>query len=570
MKKNIIIKEQGNNEDIDFLHNELNIDKNLANLLVQKNIKTFDEAKKFFRPEIENLHDPFKMADMSKAVSRLNKALLSNEKILVYGDYDVDGTTSVAMTYAFLKERHNYLDFYIPDRYDEGYGISFKSIDYAGENGFNLVIALDCGIKAVEKIEYAKQKGIDYIICDHHTPGSKIPDAVAVLDPKREDCNYPYKELSGCGVGFKFLQAYTLSKGIDFKEVFKYIDLVAVSIASDIVDIKGENRILAHFGLKKLSEDPTLGFKAIKRIAGVDTKEMTISDCVFKIGPRINAAGRIKSGKYAVQLMISENLKEAVEFGNQIDKYNTDRKNVDREITHQAIRMIGNNIELRNRKSTVLYNPKWHKGVVGIVASRLTETYYRPTVILTESNGFATGSARSVSDFNLYAAIESCSHLLENFGGHTFAAGLTLKIENVETFSKTFEKFVIENIKEEQTIPSIYVDEEISFEDITPKFIRILKQFSPFGPGNMSPVFYTKNILDTGKSTPVGKNKEHIKLDMVDENGIIIQGIAFSLSNKYKEIKDGKRFDICYSLEENVFRGKSTIQARVKEIIIQD
>ncbi len=570
MQKKIIIKPKGKENDILHLQDVLNIDEILANLLVQKGIKSFDEAKYFFRPELAQLHDPFMMKDMDKAVSRLNKAITGKEKILVYGDYDVDGTTSVALVYSFLKDIHSYIDYYVPDRYKEGYGVSEQGIEYAKETGVSLIIALDCGIKAIEKIDYAKQNGIDFIICDHHTPDEKIPNASAVLDPKRVDCNYPYKELSGCGVGFKFLQAFSNRKGIPFDNLLKYIDLVVISIASDIVDVTGENRILAHFGLKKLNNDPITGLKAIKKIAGVENKTLTISDCVFKIGPRINAAGRIKSGKYAVQLMVSEDVSEAKVFGRQIDEYNTDRKSFDRNITHEALRMIGNDIVLRNKKSTVLYNKDWHKGVIGIVASRLTETYYRPTVILTESNGLATGSARSVSDFNLYSAVLACSHLLENFGGHTFAAGLTLKVENIEEFSKCFEKYVSDNIKKRQTIPVVDVDAEINFSDITPKFFRILKQFAPFGPGNMSPVFLTEEVTDAGNSSPTGKSREHLKLHMKDINDVEFPGIAFSLSHHYQEISKNKKFLVCYSIEENEFRGKVNLQAGVKEIQIEE
>ncbi len=570
MQKKIFLKPKGNEETISHLQEVLSVDRPISVILTQRGITGFDEAKDFFRPELKNLLDPFLMKDMNKAVERLEKAIQKNEKILVYGDYDVDGTTSVALVYSFLRGKHNSLDYYIPDRYSEGYGISFKGIDYAKETGASLVIALDCGIKAVEKIEYANSKGIDFIICDHHTAGDKIPNAIAVLDPKRPDCDYPFKELSGCGVGFKLLQAFSNRNSISFDYLYSFIDLVAVSIASDIVPVIGENRILTYFGLKKLNENPLKGLNAIKKIAGINGTSMTVSDCVFKIGPRINAAGRIKSGKEAVSLLISEDIQKAKEFGEQIDLYNTDRKNFDRNITHEALREMGNNIDFRNKKSTVIYNKDWHKGVVGIVASRLTETYYRPTVVLTESNGFAAGSARSVADFNLYKAIDSCSHLLENFGGHTFAAGLTLKIENIQKFTECFEKYVSENITEAQQIPIVETDIELNFYDITPKFFRIIKQLAPFGPGNMSPVFVTKNILDTGKTSPVGKNKEHLKMEMTDSEGNILSGIGFSLAHNLKKIKEKVPFTICYSLEENNFRGEITIQAMVKEIFFED
>ncbi|NPA44751.1 MAG: single-stranded-DNA-specific exonuclease RecJ [Chlorobi bacterium] len=571
MKKKIIIKPAGDKKIVEHLQDVLNINKTLANLLAQRGIKTYDEAKAFFRPDINELHDPFLMKDMDKAVSRLNKALSKNENILIYGDYDVDGTTSVALVYSFLRKYTEQISYYIPDRYDEGYGISYKGIDYAFKNNYSLVIALDCGIKAVEKIKYANDKKVDFIICDHHTPGDKIPDAVAVLDPKREDCNYPDKNLSGCGVGFKFMQAFANRRKIDFSELAEFIDLVAVSIASDIVPVIGENRILAYHGLEKLHKNPLKGLETIKKLSGVKDSKLTISDCVFKIGPRINAAGRIKSGSDAVRLLVEEDNTLATEIAQQIDVYNTERKNLDRDITHEALRIIGNSIELRNKKTTVLYGKDWHKGVVGIVASRLTETYYRPTIVLTESHGLATGSARSVSDFNIYDAIDACSDLLENFGGHKFAAGLTLKIENVEKFAECFEKYVSENITEEQLTPVVKVDDELSFSDINRKFFNVMRQMAPFGPGNMSPVFYTKNLKDAGGTRQVGANKEHLKLDMVDENGVVMQGIAFSLApDCYKPIAKKEKFSICYSIDKNEFRGNVTLQLRVKDIFFEE
>jgi len=571
MKMKIIIKPEGDKKIVEHLQDVLSINKTLANLLAQRGIKTYDEAKVFFRPDINELHDPFLMKDMDKAVSRLNKALSKNENILIYGDYDVDGTTSVALVYSFLRKYTEQINFYIPDRYDEGYGISYKGIDYASENNYSLVIALDCGIKAVEKIKYANDKKVDFIICDHHTPGDKIPDAVAVLDPKREDCNYPDKNLSGCGVGFKFMQAFANRKQIDFSELAEFIDLVAVSIASDIVPVIGENRILAFHGLEKLHKNPLKGLETIKKLSGVKDSKLTISDCVFKIGPRINAAGRIKSGADAVRLLVEEDNTLATEIAQQIDVYNTERKSLDRDITHEALRIIGNSIELRNKKTTVLYGEDWHKGVVGIVASRLTETYYRPTIVLTESHGLATGSARSVSDFNVYDAIDSCSDLLENFGGHKFAAGLTLKIENVEKFAECFEKYVSENITEEQLTPVVKVDTELSFSDIDRKFFSVMRQMAPFGPGNMSPIFYTKNIKDAGGTRQVGANKEHLKLDMVDEDGVVMQGIAFSLApDFYKPIARKEKFSICYSIDKNEFRGNVTLQLRVKDIFFEE
>ena len=570
MDKKVILKEKGDEVVIRHLQDVLGINEVLATLLVQRSITTYDEAETFFRPSLDDLHDPFLMKDMDRAIARLNKALLQNEKILIYGDYDVDGTTSVALVYSFLKKQFKQIGYYIPDRYSEGYGISFQGIDFAEANNFSLIIALDCGIKAVDKIDYANKKNIDFIICDHHTPGDKIPNAIAVLDPKRSDCEYPDKNLSGCGVGFKLLQAFSDSNGVSFEELYGLIDLTAVSIASDIVPVIGENRILAFYGLKKLYENPITGLKTIKTIAGVKDKKLTISDCVFKIGPRINAAGRIESGMSAVELLISENTKDAHGFAKAIDVFNTERKELDRSITHDALRTIGTDIDLRNRKSTVVYNKDWHKGVVGIVASRLTETYYRPTVVLGESNGMASGSARSVSDYNIYDAINACSRLLESFGGHKFAAGLSLKVENVDAFSECFEKYVSETITPEQLVPVIQVDAELSFSDIDRKFFNVMNQMAPFGPGNMSPVFITKNVKDTGNSRRVGANKEHLKLEVVDKDGVIMPGIAFSFEPEYYEkmSSDSKPcFDICYSINKNEFHGKINIQLSVKEII---
>ncbi len=577
MNKKVLIKERGDEGVIKHLQKVLQKDgillnETLANLLVQRGITTFDEAKTFFRPSLDDLHNPFLMKDMDKAVARLDKALLQNEKILIYGDYDVDGTTSVALVYSFLRKYFNKIGYYVPDRYSEGYGISFAGIDFAEEHHYSLIIALDCGIKAVDKIDYANKKKIDFIICDHHTPGDKIPDALAVLDPKRPDCTYPDKNLSGCGVGFKFLQGFSDRKNIPFEELTDLIDLTAVSIASDIVPVIGENRILAWYGLQKLNNNPITGIKTIKNIAGVKDKQLSISDCVFKIGPRINAAGRIESGMSAVELLISENSKAAHGFAKNIDAFNTERKELDRNITHDALRLIGTDIDLRNRKSTVVYNKDWHKGVVGIVASRLTETYYRPTIVLGESEGLATGSARSVSDYNIYDAIDACSDLLESFGGHKFAAGLTLKTENVTAFSDCFEKYVSETITDEQLIPVITVDSKIKFSDIDAKFYRIMKQMAPFGPGNMSPVFLTEDVQDTGKSSRVGVNKDHLKLEIVDEDGIVMPGIGFSFEPDYFErisANPKPKFDVCYSINENEFRGKKDLQLIVKEIIFK-
>jgi single-stranded-DNA-specific exonuclease len=567
MKKYWKIKEKGSRSEVDKLVYELNINYVLANLLVQRGISTFDKAKEFFRPGLENLHDPFLMKDMKAAVDRLNEAIANNQKILIYGDYDVDGTTSVALTYSFLRKRYENIDYYIPDRYTEGYGISFKGIDYAAEHNISLIIALDCGIKANEKILYACNKNIDFIICDHHTPGNTLPEAVAVLDPKRSDCNYPFTELSGCGVGFKLLQAFSRENNIPEDELLEYIDLLAVSIASDIVPITGENRILTHYGLKKLEENPCTGLKAIKCVAGIEDKALTVEDIVFRIGPRINAAGRMESGKQAVDLLISGNPDEAFVLCDKINTHNQTRRNIDKNITEEAIKEI-KAFNKKYKYSTVLFNPDWHKGVVGIVASRLIETYYRPTIVLTESNGFATGSARSVDGFDLYEAINECSSLLESFGGHMYAAGLTLKKENVYKLRERFEEVVSERIAPEQLVPQIEIDAELNFADITPKFFRILKQFEPFGPGNMNPVFFAENVADNGQGRRVGTGGEHLKLNLIQEENPFddIPAIAFGQGDKFEKITGGNTFDIAYSIAENHFRGETKLQLNIKDI----
>jgi len=550
------------------LAEELQVDTSLSNLLMQRGIRSKDDARAFFKPDLADLHDPFLMADMNIAVDRIGSAIARNEKILVYGDYDVDGTTSVAMIYSFFKERYQNIGYYIPDRYKEGYGVSLEGIDYASENNYNLIIALDCGIKAVDKIKYARSKQIDFIVCDHHLPAETIPDAVAVLDPKREDCSYPYKELSGCGVGFKLIQAYSRINGIPFDELIPYLDLVAVSIASDIVPVTGENRILAHFGLIQLNKNPRTGLKSIIKISGMSGKQIGIDDIIYKIGPRINAAGRIESGEKAVDLLTSMDERLAVEMSSKIDDFNQTRRNIDRSITQEALQMISSNPRLNNSKSTVLYNPNWHKGVIGIVASRLTETYYRPTVILTESNGFATGSARSVLGYDLYQAIDACGDLLENFGGHMFAAGLTLKKENIELFQERFEKVVSETITDDQLIPKVEIDTQIDFSDISENFYSTLKQFQPFGPGNMAPVFMSSSVFDNGSGRLVGSSSEHLKLELLQKEDPYHQfpAIGFSMVEHFSLIRDGKPFDICYSIEENEFRGNITLQLNLKDI----
>ncbi|TKG88621.1 single-stranded-DNA-specific exonuclease RecJ [Puteibacter caeruleilacunae] len=562
------LKDQGDSNEVKHLSAALNVDMTIARLLVQRGIKTFEEAKAFFRPKLSDLHDPFLMKDMDKAVERLERAIETDERVLIYGDYDVDGTTSVAMMYMFLKSKFTNIEYYIPDRYSEGYGISNQSIEYAQEKKITLVIALDCGIKAADKIEKAAELGIDFIVCDHHNPDDEIPDAVAVLDPKRKDCSYPYKDLSGCGVGFKLLQAYSIKHHLPEDQLNDLLDLVVVSIASDIVPVTGENRVLAHFGLKKLNTDPSLGLKTIIKYSGMLGMEHSISDIVFKIGPRLNASGRIEHGKKSVKILVVEDEEEATRLGEEINSYNEIRKTLDRDITQEALNMITEDPESSGQCTTVLYNRDWHKGVVGIVASRLTESFYRPTVIMTESNGMATGSARSVKDFDLYEAIGKCSDLLESYGGHMYAAGMTMKIENIPAFKRRFEKIVHESITDKQLVHTIDVDCKVQLSDLTPKFVRILKQFEPFGPHNMRPVFVTENVFDYGTSRLVGKNEEHIKLDLIEANSSssVYAGIAFSQAENFEVVKQGLPFDVCYSVMENEFRGKTSIQLYLRDI----
>lgn len=568
MEKVWSLKPQGDSNEVKHLSAALNVNMVIANLLVQRGVKTYNEAQSFFRPRLNDLHDPFLMKDMDKAVARLEHAIKNQEKVLIYGDYDVDGTTSVAMIYLFLKDYLSHVDYYIPDRYTEGYGISPQSIEYAARESYSLVIVLDCGIKAVEKVKYAHQLGLDFIICDHHNPGDVIPNAVAVLDPKRFDCNYPYKELSGCGVGFKLLQAYTMKNRISPEKLLDLLDLVVVSIASDIVPITGENRVLAFYGLKKLNSNPGMGLQTIINYAGLNGGEITISDIVFKIGPRLNASGRIEHGKKSVQILVSSDTVRSDALGEEIDSFNEIRKTLDRDITQDALEMIERDEEMKNRNSTVIYNRDWHKGVVGIVASRLTEYFYRPTVVLTESNGLATGSARSVKDFDLYEAIGACSDLLESYGGHMFAAGLTMKIENVRAFSERFEEIVSKTVTDGQQIQTIEVDTKLALHEITPRFYRILRQFAPFGPHNLAPVFVTEDVIDAGTSRLVGKNLEHIKLDLMepDASSGIFPGIAFNLAGKFPVIQSGTPFDICYSIELNEFRGKTNLQLNIRDL----
>ena len=589
MQKKWVIKEHGNRELVRNLSEVLNIDENLANLLVQRGITTFEEARSFFRPVLNNLHDPFLMKDMDKAVERIEKAIKDKEQILVFGDYDVDGTTAVALIYTFLKNIYDKVHFYIPDRYEEGYGISLKSIDFAHENNYSLIIALDCGIKAVKKVEYASERGIDYIICDHHRPGTTIPEAYAVLDPKRKDCNYPYKELSGCGVGFKLAQAYAQKNNIAFEELIQYLDLVVVSIASDIVPIDGENRILAYFGLKLINSNPRPGIEAILKYCNINrpdnppkdnsyifNRELSITDLVFLIGPRINAAGRIESGKNSVKLLICDKDNDyVVKLGEQINNYNNERRSLDSQTTLEALEIIKNDPLSQFRKSTIVYSPDWHKGVIGIVASRLTESYYRPTIVMTRSNDLIAGSARSVKDFDIYDALDACREYINDFGGHKYAAGLTIKPENFESFCEKFEEVVSSSITDDMLIPEIEIDDSLTLDKITKKFYNILKQFAPFGPGNMSPVFQTDDLIDTGYSRIVGKN--HLKMNVVHQHIRVLpfNGIAYQQGDYLNKIKANNRqpnrpFSLCYHIEENEWNGNITLQLNVKDIMIED
>ena len=580
IEKRWVVKPQGNPEAVAAMAAATGISPVLANLLVQRGIDTLEKAKKFFNPQLSDLHDPFLMKDMDKAVERVERAVRNREKIMVYGDYDVDGTTAVALFYKFLRQiGHKDLLFYIPDRYTEGYGISTKGIDHAARKGATLIIALDCGIKAIEKVDYAKRKGVDFIICDHHLPAEEIPRAVAVLDPKRADCSYPFDELSGCGVGFKLVQAYCQKNGIPFQQIEPLLDLLAVSIASDIVPLVDENRILAHYGLLRLNASPSKGLLSIIKICGLDRHNITIDDIVFKIGPRINAAGRMRmdendenaapSGGYAaVNLLIEGNESLAEEFGSVIDGFNQDRKCIDRSVTQEAHDFIEAHAELKAAKSTVIYNPRWMKGIVGIVASRLIETYYRPTVVLTMSNGFVTGSARSVPGFDLYQAIESCSDLLENFGGHMYAAGLTMRPERVEEFTRRFNAYVEENIDPITLQPQVEIDSELFFSNITPAFRRDLNRFQPFGPGNPAPVFVTRGVVSHGETKLVGADCEHLRMDLMQRQkpNTTIQTIAFQQPTHYEWIRAGHPIDVCYQIVENHYRGSVSVQLRIKDI----
>lgn len=554
-------------EAAERLAKELNISPILGRLLIERNITTVADAKKFFRPSLTELYDPFMFTDMDKAVERLNKALGRKERIMVYGDYDVDGCTAVALVYKFLQQYYSNIDYYIPDRYEEGYGVSVKGIDYAYESGVKLIIVLDCGIKAVDEIAYAKEKGIDFIICDHHVPDEILPPAVAILNAKRFDSTYPYPHLSGCGVGFKFMQAFAQSNGIEFSQLIPLLDLCAVSIASDIVPIMGENRILAYHGLRQLNANPSIGLKAIIDVCGLSERELTISDIIFKIGPRINASGRIQNGKEAVALLVEKDYQTAHEMAEQINRYNDMRKDLDKSMTEEANSIVEKLDKQSEQRSIVIYNEEWHKGVIGIVASRLTEIYYRPSVVLTRTDNLATGSARSVSGFDVYKAIESCRDLLENFGGHTYAAGLSLREENLEAFTERFLKIASEEIIPEQMIPQIDIDAILDLKEINQKFVNDLKKMSPFGPDNQKPVFCSLGVKDYGTSKLVGKELEHLKLELIDGNSSTpMHAIAFGMHRHNDHIKGMKPFNICYTVEENTYNGNTSIQLMIKDI----
>ena len=567
MQKRWTLKPSDDPEKLDQLASSLNIRRPLAQLLFHREVFDFDAAKTFFRPQLDQLHDPFQMKDMDKAVQRLNQAFENQEYVLIYGDYDVDGTTSVALLYLFLSQHYDFLDFYVPDRYAEGYGVSKAGVDYAHDNDIKLIVALDCGIKANETISYAKELGIDFIVCDHHLPGDELPPATAILDPKQADCHYPFKELSGCGIGFKFLQAWCRDQEFSEGSLIELIDLTAISIACDIVPIVGENRVLAYYGMLRINNNPRPGVVALLDNRA-SKKVLTITDLVFGIGPRINAAGRIEHAKKAVELLISQDPNMALDKGKYISDQNDSRKEIDQEITRQALAMVEENDALLTAKSTVLYREDWHKGVIGIVASRVQETYYRPTILLTKSNGKVTGSARSVKGFNIYNAIESCSELLEQFGGHKYAAGLTLDEKNIAAFADRFEVQVRENITEEQLVPELLIDLELDFADISGKFFRIVQQLSPFGPGNMRPLFVTRNVVDSGYSRPVGSDGTHLKLSVLQPENPDrrMDGIGFSMGHLHEEISNKRPFDLVYTVEENEWNGEINLQLKVKDI----
>ncbi len=550
-------------DKIEALQQALQVDAVIATLLLQRGVKTYQEAKAFFRPSLSNLHDPYLMKDMDKAVARIEKAMANQENILVYGDYDVDGTTSVALMASYLRSKYNLVYTYIPNRYDEGYGISYKGIHFALENHFTLVIALDCGIKSVDKVAYAKELGIDFIICDHHRPAEIIPDAAAVLDPKREDCSYPYKELCGCGVGFKLIQALAQKDGQSAEDLMPYLDLVATAIGADIVPIDGENRVLAYFGLLVINTNPRPGIKAI--LNQVEKTELTITDVVFVVAPRINAAGRMEHGNFAVRLLTEEDHDLAAKYASEINDYNLDRRETDKQITEEALKQIEEQNQ-QNRLTTVVYHENWHKGVIGIVASRLTETYYRPTLVFTKSGNTLAASARSVRDFDIYNALEACSEHIEQFGGHKYAAGLTLLEENYEAFKQAFEDVVSKTIDRNLLTPEIKIDAQINLETITPKFYRILKQFAPFGPNNMTPVFMTDNLIDTGYGKCVGEDKTHLRITVAQPKSKSLVAIGFGMGDKFDIVAHKKPFKAVYSIDENEWQGNVSLQLKLRDI----
>src|SRR5690606_11444302 len=564
MEKRWVLHESLDTSAAIRLAQDLNVSPVLGRLLLRRGIDSFESARSFFRHDLKHLHDPFLMQDMEKAVDRIGQAISSREKILIYGDYDVDGTTAVSLVYLFFKRYHGSLDYYIPDRYKEGYGISMQGIDWAAENGFSLIIALDCGIKSVEEVAYARSKGIDFIICDHHMPSAEIPPAVAVLDPKRPDCAYPFKELSGCGIGLKLVQAFLKKNNLPAEHAYEFLDLVTVSIASDIVPITGENRTLAYYGLLKLGADPNPGLKALIKTAGINKNILNISDIVFGIGPRINAAGRMDDARHAVHLLTAFKPELVNAQSRLIDSKNDLRREYDNTITEEALAMIRESEQLRNRRTTVLFHPEWHKGVIGIVASRLIERYYRPPVVLTRSGDLITGSARSVNGFDLYSAISDCGDLLEQFGGHKYAAGLTLKAENLEAFAQRFEEVVSARITEESLTQAIRIDEEITLDEITPKFMRITRQFAPFGPGNTQPLFMSRAVQCARSPQLVGNN--HLKFFVRQNGSAVYDSIAFGLGNFCERIRPGQPFHICYSVEENTWNGKTSIQLNIRDI----
>ena len=557
------LKPKPNSHKVKDLATQLKVDELIATLLVQRGIETFEQAREFFRPSLDDLHNPYLMKDMDKAVLRIETAIANNENILVFGDYDVDGTTAVSLVSSYLKSYYPNVATYIPDRYDEGYGISYKGIDFADDNGFSLIIALDCGIKSIDHIAYANERNIDFIICDHHRPGDKLPEAVAILDPKREDCSYLYDELCGCGVGFKLVQALGENKNQTIDDLLIYLDLVATAIAADIVPMTGENRILAKFGLEVINTNPRPGIKAL--IQNVKKKVLTITDVVFIIAPRINAAGRIKHGNEAVALLTEYDINQAEQFASEIEKHNSDRKDLDKQITIEALDQIEINEET-DRFTTVVYNENWHKGVIGIVASRLIETYYRPTIVFTKSGDKLAASARSIKDFDIYNALEASSEYLEQFGGHMYAAGMTLKEENYQNFKNAFEKVVSETIHPDLLIPEISIDAEINLNDVTERLIRLLNQFEPFGPQNMTPTFMTKSIRDTGYAKQLGKDEEHLKLFVKQSNSEGFGAIGFGLGNKLELVKNQNPFDAAYCIDENEFNGNVTLQLRLKDL----